>query len=59
MSEAILAVENVSKRFAGRIALDSVSIENVASSDWAEKVYKPDILARPDTLYKKPGYNPL
>ena len=27
MSEAILAVENVSKRFAGRIALDSVSID--------------------------------
>src|SRR5262249_62341014 len=27
MSESILAVENVSKRFAGRIALDSVSID--------------------------------
>ena len=27
MSDAILAVENVSKRFAGRIALDSVSID--------------------------------
>jgi len=37
----------------------SVAIEDVAPSDWAERVYKPDILARPDTLYKKPGYNPL
>jgi ABC-type branched-subunit amino acid transport system ATPase component len=27
MSETILAVENVSKRFAGRIALDQVSID--------------------------------
>jgi len=36
----------------------SVSIEDVASSDWAEKVYKPDILGKPDTLYKKPGYSP-
>ena len=37
----------------------SVAIEDVAPSDWAEQVYKPDILAKPDTLYKKPGYNPL
>jgi ABC-type branched-subunit amino acid transport system ATPase component len=27
MSETILAVENVSRRFAGRIALDQVSID--------------------------------
>lgn len=37
----------------------SVSIEDVAPADWTEKVFKPDILARPETLYKKPGYNPL
>jgi len=35
----------------------SVAIEDVAPSDWVEKVYKPDILAKPDTLYKKPGYD--
>ncbi len=35
----------------------SVSIEDVAPSDWVEKVYKPDIIGKPDTLYKKPGYN--
>lgn len=37
----------------------SVSIEDVQPSDWAETVYRPEILAKPDTLYKKPGYNPL
>jgi len=37
----------------------SVSIEDVAPKDWAEKVYKPDIADKPDQLYKKPGYNPL
>ena len=36
----------------------SVSIEDVAPNDWAEKVYRPDILSKPDTLYKKPGYEP-
>ena len=37
----------------------SVSIEDVAPQDWAEKVYRPDITDKPDQLYKKPGYNPL
>ncbi|MBC9178888.1 tautomerase family protein [Pseudoroseomonas ludipueritiae] len=34
----------------------SVSIEDVQPSDWTEAVYRPDILEKPDTLYKKPGY---
>ncbi len=34
----------------------SVAIEEVKSQDWAEKVYKPDILNNSETLYKKPGY---
>jgi len=37
----------------------SVAIEEVEPEDWAEKVYKPDILSRPERLYKQPGYNPL
>ncbi len=37
----------------------SVSIEDVAASDWPEKVYKPVILGDWDRLYKKPGYKPL
>ncbi len=35
----------------------SVSIVDIKPSDWTEKVYKPDIVARPDTIYKKPDYN--
>ena len=35
----------------------SVAIEEIKSSDWAEKVFKPDILNKQGTLYKKPGYS--
>lgn len=34
----------------------SVGIEEVAAKDWSEKVYKPDIIQKPATIYKKPGY---
>ena len=34
----------------------SVAIEEVESQDWAEKVYKPDILNNAEKLYKQPGY---
>jgi len=37
----------------------SVGFEEVESQEWAEKVYRPDIKAKWDQLYKKPGYNPL
>jgi 4-oxalocrotonate tautomerase len=37
----------------------SVGIEDVDPKDWVEKVYKPEILGKPATIYKKPGYNPL
>jgi 4-oxalocrotonate tautomerase len=36
----------------------SVAVEDVAPKDWTEKVYKPDILGKPDTIYKQPGYDP-
>jgi 4-oxalocrotonate tautomerase len=35
----------------------SVAIEEISAQDWAEKVYKPDILGQPEKLYKKPGYD--
>ena len=35
----------------------SVSMEEIEARDWAEKVYKPDIMNKPDQLYKKPGYD--
>jgi 4-oxalocrotonate tautomerase len=34
----------------------SVAIEEVKPQDWAEKVYKPDIVNNSEKLYKKPGY---
>ena len=57
------------RRLAERIAQDvmdvlgygeesvSVAMEEVEARDWAEKVYKPDILNKPEQLYKKPGYD--
>lgn len=36
----------------------SVSVEDVAPADWASKVYAPEIVGKPDTLYVKPGYDP-
>lgn len=36
----------------------SVAMEEIKSRDWTEKVYKPEIQAKWDTLYKKPGYEP-
>jgi len=37
----------------------SVAIEEISPEDWAEKVYKPDILDNEKNLYKKPGYHPF
>ena len=37
----------------------SVAFEEIEKDDWAEKVYKPDILNRKDSLYKEPGYNSI
>jgi len=34
----------------------SVAMEEIKTEDWAEKVYKPDIVGHPEKLYKKPGY---
>jgi len=34
----------------------SVAIEEIDADEWAEKVYRPDIEQKSDTLYKKPGY---
>ena len=35
----------------------SVSMEEVKSRDWVDTVYKPDIKANWDKLYKEPGYD--
>ena len=36
----------------------SVAIEDVEDAKWTELVYKPDIAAHWDKLYRKPGYSP-
>lgn len=36
----------------------SVAFEEVGAQDWLEKVYKPDIESKRETLYKEPGYGP-
>lgn len=35
----------------------SVSIEEIPSGDWKEKVYEPDVKGKARYLYKKPGYS--
>ena len=35
----------------------SVGIEEVDAKDWMEKVYNPEIRAKPNTIYKNPGYD--
>lgn len=35
----------------------SVAFDEIHAKDWAEKVYKPEILHKPEQLYKKPGYD--
>ncbi|MCP4552768.1 MAG: 4-oxalocrotonate tautomerase [Bacteroidetes bacterium] len=37
----------------------SVVFEEIEPINWAEKVYKPDIVDCRGTLYKKPGYDPF
>src|SRR6266705_3630433 len=36
----------------------SVAFEEVSSKDWAEKVYKPDILCNPDKPLQEAGIRP-
>ena len=37
----------------------SVAIEEIDKNDWPQKVYKPDIMEKKETLYIAPGYNPF
>jgi 4-oxalocrotonate tautomerase len=53
VAKAIMATANCAE------AAVSVGIEDVASDDWVETVYKPDIAGKSDTIYKQPGYDPL
>lgn len=37
----------------------SLAFEEIQPSEWAQKVYKPDIIDGLGSLYKKPGYDPF
>jgi len=37
----------------------SVAFEEFDPAEWPEKVYKPDILDKKESLVIKPGYNPF
>jgi 4-oxalocrotonate tautomerase len=56
LAEAI--VNNVSEIAKCEKKSVSVSIEEIDPKDWAEKVYKPDIMGNKDSLIIEPGYNP-
>jgi 4-oxalocrotonate tautomerase len=34
----------------------SVALEEIEPGVWMDQVYKPDILGKPDQIYKRPGY---
>lgn len=34
----------------------SVAMEEIDAAEWADKVYRPDIVGASDRLYKEPGY---
>lgn len=53
VTKAVMATANCAEQSV------SVSLQDVAQDDWLETVYKPDILGKPENLFKKPGYNPL
>ncbi len=36
----------------------SLAIEEVEKVKWGKQVYKPEILDKPEIIYKKPGYRP-
>jgi 4-oxalocrotonate tautomerase len=36
----------------------SVTIEDIAADDWMVEVYEPEITAKADRVYKRPGYGP-
>lgn len=49
-------VQTVMAIFGNEESAVSVAIEEIAADRWKDEVYLPDIKGRPDTLYKKPGY---
>lgn len=53
VAKAVMATLNTGEKAV------SVAIEDVKPEHWVEAVYKPDILGKSETVYRKPGYDPL
>jgi 4-oxalocrotonate tautomerase len=53
ISESLIKIANCDEKTI------SVAIEEIAPEDWAETVYKPDIIGKAQTLLKEPGYTPF
>lgn len=51
-------VESMKETMAVEDKSISVSFEEIPREDWTEQVYKPDIMAKEDLLYIRPGYKP-
>lgn len=56
---AVKIAEDVAMIAECKDSVVSVAVEEIQPDDWAEKVYKPDILDKQNTIYVKPGYNPF
>ncbi len=56
---AVAITESVTKIAECEEKSVSVSIEEIDPEVWPEKVYRPEILEKEETLIKKPGYNPF
>ncbi len=52
LTDAMTSTLNCDEKFV------SVAIEDIDVSEWTEKVYRPEIAARPELIFKKPGYDP-
>ncbi|WP_319517630.1 tautomerase family protein [uncultured Martelella sp.] len=37
----------------------SVSVDDIDPAEWTEKIYKTEIMGHPQSLIKKPGYQPF
>ena len=55
----LAAVQAFAAEFGRNSRLESVSValEEIKSEDWVDKVFRPDIKNKSDSLYKKPGYD--
>ncbi len=55
-----LCTEKITQAIVDAISADessiSVAFEEIPRELWKDTVYQPDIIAKENTLYKKPGY---